>query len=88
MEISVASILILLFLLLFAFQMFLDAAFMFLCYITGVLALKLVTLLNTKYDTLSYGVFKDTYKTNPVYKKPMAVGFILWILFIVIILAF
>ena len=87
MEISVAPLLVLLFLL-FALQMFLDTAFMFLCYITGVIALKLVTLLNAKYDILSYGVFKDTYKTNPAYKKPMAVGFIIWILFIVIILAF
>ncbi len=87
MEISVAPFLVLL-LLLFTLQMFLDAAFMFICYLTGVIALKIVTLLNTKYDILSYGVFKETYKTNPAYKKPMAVGFIIWILFIVIILAF
>ena len=87
MDISVAPLLVLFFIL-FALQMFLDAAFMFVCYITGVIALKLVTLLNTKYDILSYGVFKDTYKTKPAYKKPMAVGFFIWILTIVIILAF
>ena len=84
METSVALLLVFL-LVLFVIQMFIDAAFMFVCYMTGVIALKIITFLNTKYQILSYSVFKETYKTHPTYKKPMAVGLVLWILIFIII---
>ena len=68
---------VILFLILFAIQLFFDTAFIFLCYLVGVLALKAVAILNTKYNILSYRVFKEQYKTKPGYKKPITIGMII-----------
>lgn len=56
-----------------------DMAFYFVCYLTGVLLIKIITSLNTKYNFLTYEVFKETYKDSSRYKKPIFVGFIAWV---------
>ena len=68
-------------------QLFIDSVFAFLCFISGVIILKLVTFLNTEYKILGYKFFKETYKTTPQYKKPMAVGFVIWVGFLFLLMA-
>jgi len=77
MDISVWSF-ILLFFILVGIQLFMDAIFYFLCYLTGVLVLKTVVILNTKYDYLPYKLFKEAYRTKHNYKVPMLIGAVLW----------
>ncbi len=79
---SSISIFVLLFLFMLGVQLFVDAIFVFLCFITGVVVLKLITFLNSECKIIGYKFFKDTYKTTPKYRKPMAVGFIVWVSFL------
>ena len=74
-------------LVIFALQAFFDGAFLFVCYLTGMVVLKLLTIFGTDLETLSYGVFKNAYKTEPSYRKPMGIGLIIWLAAIVLTLA-
>ena len=80
-------VLLVLFLSMFAVQMTMDLAFYFISYLTGVALLKALTLLQTKYTFLSYGVFKESYKLNPTYNKPLALGAVFWFGFIFLLMA-
>lgn len=81
------GILVTLFFILVGIQLFIDAAFVFLCYIVGVMVLKAIIILNTKYNVLSYTVFKETYKTEPSYRKPIAVGMTILVSLLFILIA-
>jgi len=84
---ATTSFFVLLFLIFVGVQIFVDAAFVFLCYLTGVLVLKVIRFVNTKYELLNYRVFKTTYRTEPSYRRPIALGTLIWISFLLILMA-
>lgn len=86
MDISVWPF-ILLFFIFVGVQLFMDVVFYFLSYLSGVLVLKTIIILHTKYNYLSYKVFKDTYKTELGYKTPMIVGLAVWFGLIFLVMA-
>ncbi len=69
-------------------QMTMDLAFYFVSYLTGVAILKVVTMLQTKYTFLRYGVFKESYKISPTFKKPLAIGVLFWFAFMFVLMVF
>ncbi len=90
MDIPVVPLLILFLIVigLFIIEDIFEAFFKFLFFQTGVIAYKLSTLFNTKYDFLSYSLFRDTYRIDHEYRKLMVVGFIILLIIFFIIIAF
>lgn len=78
MEIAINPIWSLL-LIVIGLQFFLDLAFFFLCYLTGVVIFKLFTLFKTDHRFLKYSLFKAEFKINSRYKTATALGFLIWV---------
>lgn len=70
---------IVLFCIILGVQFFIDVTFAFLLFITGVATLKIVTLLNTQHQFLSYRSFKRLHKLKKLNKQPYQVGCVVWL---------